>query len=43
MKGVRGVRPYVWITLALVVHVIVWVAWFVFAGHHPVAEVPLAH
>jgi len=27
---------------AVVLHVLVWVGWFVIAARHPVAEVPLA-
>ena len=34
-------RLWLWVLAACVVQVAVWTAWLIFAGHHPVAEVPL--
>lgn len=35
-------RVWVWVIVVFAVQVAVWTAWFIFAAHHPVEEIPVA-
>lgn len=37
-----GARCWIWFVVAGIVFLGAWIAWFIIAAHHPVAEVPLA-
>lgn len=35
-------RVWIWVIVVCAVQVAVWTAWFIFAAHHPVEEIPVA-
>jgi hypothetical protein len=35
-------RLWLWVGAVFALQLAVWVAWLIFAAHHPVAEVPLS-